>query len=146
MKGKLHLATAVALLAMSVSSLAADNPDHHLSIPLNAGNRLYLGEYQPGLLMSIRKLPSAAGSNAGWGLEVLRRPITADTPNLLQSRTGVVVHAADIAARKVRYPQTMLIAGTPYQLRVDLQKPKVQGKGADAHFVGGTLELDWQEK
>ncbi len=137
-------------LAISLGALAADNAANsnapRLSIPLTDSGRLYLREYAPGLLLSVRKQSSPSGASVGWGIEVLRRPITADTPNLLESRTGVMIHAADIASRKVRYPQTMGIAGTPYQLRVDLPKRKVQGKGKDAQFTDGTLEIEWLEK
>lgn len=141
------LAATALTLGLLGPAIAQDN-NNTLVIPLAEQTRLYLRELAPGYVLSVRRQAGADNASKGWGLEVLSRPITADAANLLEGRGPLLVLAGNVVDRKarVRYPQTMQVKGTAYQLKVDLHRPKVEGKGSEAVFTSGELRLTWEQK
>lgn len=139
---------AIALLIIAGSPAMARDNANQLVIPLADQTRLFLRELAPGYVLSVRRQASTNGGTKGWGLEVLRRPITADAANLLEGKGPLMVLAGGVVDRKskVRYPRTLDVSGTDYRLKIHLDKAKVQGTGPDAVFTQGDLRLEWSEK
>lgn len=148
LKHIVRMLAVAALLVVSMAPAMAREKPNQLVIPLEEQTRLFLRELAPGYVLSVRRESGANGGTKGWGLEVLRRPITADAANLLEGNGPLLVLAGGLVDRKskVRYPRTLNVSGTSYRLKISLDKPKVQGSGADAVFTQGDLRLEWTER
>lgn len=141
-------AAILALMVVASVPVMARDTANQLVVPLADQTRLFLRELAPGYVLSVRRQTGTDGGTKGWGLEVLRRPITADAANLLEGKGPLMVLAGGVVDRKskVRYPRTLDVSGTDFRLKISLDKAKVQGSGPDAVFTQGNLRLEWSEK
>lgn len=122
---------------------AYEQGDDWIAIDLTDARTLYLRDITPELMLAIRK-----ESSAGWSLEVVRRPLTANAPNLIGGAGGAdasQVYASQVSARTYSNPRVLPVQGAPYELRVDLEDAKVNGKGGQAAFTDGKLRISWQQ-
>lgn len=118
---------------------AYEQGENWIAIDLTDARTLYMRDITPDLMLAIRK-----EGGSGWSLEVVRRPLTANAPNLIGA-DAAQVYASQVQARTYQSPRVLPLQGTPVELRVDLDNAKVNGKGAQAAFSGGKLRISWQQ-
>ncbi|WP_242107759.1 hypothetical protein [Luteimonas aquatica] len=126
---------------------AFEQGDDWIAIDLTDARTLYMRDLTPGLMLAIRKERRAGQADAGWSLEVVRRPLTAAAPNLVGGgRDGDAsrILASQAGARGFSNSRELPVQGTPYTLRVELKGAKVNGKGESASFAGGKLRVSWK--
>jgi hypothetical protein len=103
----------------------------------------------PQLLLRLENV-SAGNERWGWEVQVLRRPVSIDSRNLIH-QTPHGPGPSDVLAWQVAensFPNERLVdvKGYPITVRIQLIEPRVSGKGADALFTSGRLRVSWEQR
>jgi hypothetical protein len=103
----------------------------------------------PELLLRLQNV-SAGKEHEGWDVQVLHRPISVDSRNLIhQAPHGPDpsdVEAWHVAEKHFPNERLVDVKGYPITIRIQLIEPRVSGKGADARFVSGKLRVSWEPR
>jgi len=99
----------------------------------------------------VVRLVNVGGSeHQGWEVEVLRRPVSVDSRNLIHSAPHgpdlSEVFAWHVAERHFPDERIIDVRGYPITVTIQLIDPRVTGKGPDARFVSGRLRVSWKPR
>ena len=84
-----------------------------------------------------------------WEVQVVERPLREFPENLLYHSPEwhgpypTQVFAWHIASRTFPDERWVCVRGFPYEVTIRLKDMATEGKGPDAHFVHGTVEVQW---
>jgi hypothetical protein len=83
-------------------------------------------------------------------VEVLRRPVTIDSRNLvyeaLHGPDPSDVEAWHVAEKQFPNQRLLDVKGYPITIRIQLIDPRISGKGPDAQFISGRLRVRWERR
>ena len=104
------------------------------------------------LLLRVRRARSVSQEYFGWQVEAVRRPVKANSPDLLSPGRGwhgpypSEVLAWHVGAHLFRDERELKVRGYPYVVRIALIDPVVAGEDSDRRFVSGRIRVSWRRK
>ena len=98
----------------------------------------------------VRLVNIGGSEHQGWEVEVLRRPVSVDSRNLIHYAPHgpdlSEVFAWHVAERHFPDERTIDVRGYPITVTIQLIDPRVTGTGPDARFVSGRLRVGWKPR
>jgi hypothetical protein len=102
------------------------------------------------LLLRVKRVRSARQEYFGWDVEVVRKPIEANSSNLLYHSKEwhgpypSQVDAWQVATKYFPNQRELDVRGYPYEVKLILIDPVVEGAGES--FVSGSIQILWRRK
>jgi hypothetical protein len=141
-----------ALLFNGQSPVARQPPGNRFTLGVTDGRKVVSREIGRGLLLRLVKERSVEREHFGWRLEVVRKPYRRRSRNLLyQNRVGSGAdpsqfYAWHVAEQHFPDERELKVKGYPYTVRVACMSCRVEGRGAEAGFISGEIEVSWERR
>ena len=113
--------------------------DGALSFDVTDSRRVITRGITEDLLLRVVKESSVRQEHLGWTAEVVRKPYRRRSANLLYRRKLSGAHPSQVfawhvGARLFPDERVLNVRGYPYQVRIALLTPRVEGEGKDRRF------------
>jgi hypothetical protein len=141
-------------LCMGAGLLASSAPARRqatdsLTIDLRDDRRSVSQAIDSALVLRVQNA-STKGQHQGWEVEVLRRPVTLDSRNLILNAPHGPdpsdVEAWHVAEKYYPNERQIDVRGYPITVTIRLIDPTISGTGADAQFTSGSLRVSWKRR
>ena len=102
------------------------------------------------LLLRVERWDSVAPENFGWDIQVVRKPFTENSTNLLYHSTQwhgpypSQVCAWHVAKKYFSNERELEVRGYPYEVKIMLVNPVVASEGPS--FLSGKIKIVWKRK
>lgn len=136
------------------SRVAVAQTNDSVSFELTSSCHLITKNIDKNLILRITKDSSVTQKNFGWLVEVVRRPASPNSRNLIYAnRLGVgadpsQVMAWQVSGQDVNFPANrhLNVRGTPYTIDIALLDAQAEGLASDAKFTSGKLRISWHRR
>ena len=95
----------------------------------------------------------AVKEEMGWSVQIARKPISEDSSwNLLYHSSNwhgphpSEVYAWHVVDRYFQNERMLAVRDHPYEVRIVLVNPRVEGQGSQSRFRSGTIRIFWRRK
>jgi len=144
---------AAPLVAGTIAALLGPQPQRGdrsaITVDLLDNRRVVSRVISSALLLRLENT-SAGNAHQGWQVEVLRRPVTIDSRNLvyeaLHGPDPSDVEAWHVAEKQFPNQRLLDVKGYPITIRIQVVDPRISGKGPDAQFISGRLRVRWERR
>jgi hypothetical protein len=144
---KIVLTAIVVSLLQNLIAEAKQKPANSFSFDLVDSRNVIYRDLNKDLVLRVVK------DEMGWNVKVTRKPINQQSSwNLLYHSLKwhgpypSEVYAWHITERYFRNERTLNVRGYPYEVRIVLTNPMVEGEGSQARFKSGRVRISWRRK
>lgn len=131
---------------------AQNNQSNTLLIDVTSNQKLISRSIDKNLLLRVVKESSVSQKNFGWRLEVIRKPYSVNSANLVYHKKMATgsdpsqIYAWHISDNYFPNEREIKVRGYRLAVKIELINCHTEGSGPDARFISGKVKVSWRSK
>ena len=131
---------------------AQNNQNNTLLIDVTSNQKVISRSIDKNLLLRLVKESSVQQKNFGWRLEVIRKPYSVNSANLVYHKKMATgsdpsqIYAWHISDNHFPNEREIKVRGNRLLVKIELINCKTEGSGPNAKFISGELKVSWHYK